>query len=119
MPGGDAYAGAAAWVRLLAVGDLAAQLARCLSGQSRAQSRPDLRLLECDVLPGGHDGLAEQLLELRIALAELYRYSCELVIEIAAGASEISAKRPSGVWRGLARLSTGTPGSCRRDETCE
>lgn len=62
---------------------------------------------------GGHDELAEQLLELRIALAELYRYSCELVIAIAASASEISAKRPSGV-RGLARLSTGTPGSCRR-----
>ena len=50
---------------------------------------------------GGHDELAEQLLELRIALAELYRYSCELVVAIAASASEISAKRPSGAWRGI------------------
>ena len=68
---------------------------------------------------GGHDELAEQLLELRVALAELYRYSCELVVAIAASASEISAKRRmecGGDWPGCPRV---LQGSAEGDETCE
>ncbi len=86
---------------LLACGDLTAQLARDLRG--RAVRSPGQTCVSSNPMcfRGGHDELAEQLLELRIALAELYRYSCELVVAIAASASEISAKRPSGVWRGI------------------
>ncbi len=104
---------------LLACGDLTAQLARDLRG--RAVRSPGQTCVSSNPMcfRGGHDELAEQLLELRIALAELYRYSCELVVAIAASASEISAKRPSGVWRGLAGCPRVLQGPAEGDETCE
>src|SRR5256886_4405389 len=56
---------------LLALGDLAAEFGRRLGWQRGAHQRPDLRLLELDVLAGVHDELAEQLLELAVVRAEL------------------------------------------------
>src|SRR5439155_25459529 len=56
---------------LLALGDLAAEFGRRLGWQRGAHQRPDLRLLELDVLAGGHDELAEQLLELAVVRTEL------------------------------------------------
>src|SRR5437763_5941102 len=56
---------------LLALGNLLRDLGRGFGAQGGPQQRPHLRLLELDVLPGVHDELPQQLLELRVTRAEL------------------------------------------------
>jgi hypothetical protein len=67
-------ADAGGWPRSSSLGDLGAQLGCPLGVQGGAQSRPHRGLLELDVLPGGPDERAEQLLELRVAGVELGQY---------------------------------------------